>query len=141
MPFGLPTYYGVRWSLYAQTCVLEGAGSLRALARSGELVSGHWFRAMGVLTVVGLIASVLQGLPSAVVGLVVGVTGARVSPGQPSLIVDIATYSASFVSAALFGAIPLISAVLLLVDLRNRHEGADLHERAHRLELAMEPLR
>ena len=137
-PLGLVTYYGIRWSLYVQVGMLERAGALRTLGRSSQLVQGHWFRALGVLTVVGLIATILQGLPSAVVGLVVGLVSARATPNQPSLVTDLATNAASFVATSLFSAIPLISAVVLLVDLRNRHEGADLAERTHRLEQALE---
>jgi hypothetical protein len=48
-PFGLPIYYGTRWSLYALPAVLERLGPLSSIRRSSELISGSWFRTWGVL--------------------------------------------------------------------------------------------
>ena len=48
----------VRWSLLGQVVQLERAGTVGALRRSGELVSGHWWRTASVIIVVGGLALV-----------------------------------------------------------------------------------
>lgn len=51
----------IRWSLFAQTCMLEGRDGRSSLARSSRLVQGHWWRTFGFTVLVSLL-SVLLGL-------------------------------------------------------------------------------
>jgi hypothetical protein len=131
-PFGLPVYFSMRWSFFSPAVVLERAGPIEALRRSGELLRGHWFRAWGVSLVVGAIATILQSSLGFLVGLTVGI--AAVPTAGTSQGLGIAEAAANFMGAALFGTIPIIATTLLFVDLRNRHEGADLAERLEQLE-------
>ncbi len=51
----------IRWSLFAQACMLDGQDGRRALARSSRLVRGRWWRAFGFTAFVDVLA-VLAGL-------------------------------------------------------------------------------
>ncbi|MEX2195890.1 MAG: glycerophosphoryl diester phosphodiesterase membrane domain-containing protein [Thermoleophilaceae bacterium] len=58
-------YLAVRWYFVAQAVVIDGRRGSAALRRSGELVTGEWWRVLGVAIVVNLIVII----PAAVVGL------------------------------------------------------------------------
>jgi hypothetical protein len=49
-------YLVVRWFFVPQAVVIEGRRSVGALARSGELVSGQWWRILGLVLVANLVA-------------------------------------------------------------------------------------
>ncbi len=51
----------IRWSLFAQACILEDRASLSSLARSSQLVRGRWWRTF-VFTVLVDTVAVLSGL-------------------------------------------------------------------------------
>lgn len=64
--FILPgVYLAIRWYFVAQAVVIDGRRGPDALRRSGELVSGQWWRVLGVVAVVNLVVII----PAAVVGL------------------------------------------------------------------------
>ena len=50
----------VRWSLFAQACVLDDLPAAESLHRSSELVRGHWWRTFGFTALVDVLA-VLSG--------------------------------------------------------------------------------
>ena len=79
-PFGLPTYYGMRWSMFVAAAVLERRGPLASLARSSELVNHHGFRVLSILTVSSLIVGVLLYAPAALIEIPLLVSSA--SRGQ-----------------------------------------------------------
>lgn len=58
-------YLAIRWFFVAQAVVVDGRRGAEALRRSGELVSGAWWRVLGIAIVVNLIVV----LPAALVGL------------------------------------------------------------------------
>jgi hypothetical protein len=135
-PFGLPTYYGIRWSLYPQAVVLEGAGPRQALQRSSGLIRGSWLRVFGITAVIGMITWVLQAVPSFIVsliGLVIAfsraASGGLQSFEQTNRSLQLLTNAASLVGWILFGALVFIGLTLVFLDQRNRREGADLAER------------
>ncbi len=132
-PFGLVTYYFVRWSLYLPAVVLEGEGPIGALARSSRLVQGQWFRAGAVLTLASLILIVLVSVPVLIVSLVIGLAGVASGFGNPESS-SVVTQSVTFVVQILFSSVGFITYLLLFVDLRNRREGTDLSERISSLE-------
>src|SRR4029453_8209867 len=77
-------WIAVRWALFAQAVELEGRSAAGALARSTQLVRGHWIRVaslVGVGSVVTLAAGPVLGtllilatdLPLALLNLVAGV--------------------------------------------------------------------
>ena len=145
-PFGLVTYFSYRWFLALPAIALEDSGPVEAISRSHTLTEGHWFRLYGSFTVLTIISSVLQAIPTWIVtGVAAGVTmfvtfsqaGAGVSSsGDPTgfltsiyTITNIASAAAQTLGMTLVGALPPIALTLLFQDLRNRHEGADLVER------------
>jgi hypothetical protein len=133
-PFGLLTYYSVSWFLYLPAVVLEGAGPISALRRSGRLVEGQWFRAAGVLSLASLIVFALIVLPLAVVVMLMNLAGLGGSVVASNPSATIASNTATIVLQVLFSSIGAITYVLLFVDLRNRREGTDLVERISSLE-------
>jgi hypothetical protein len=129
-PFGLPLYYGVRWSLAIPAIFLERAGPVQALRRSAELVDGRWFPVFGVWVVLWVVIALLQTIPAAVIsifGTILGVNAA--DPNAAGLTVSVAQNAASIIGTVLFGALSFIAATIMFVDARNRREGADLAER------------
>jgi hypothetical protein len=130
-PFGVATYYIVRWVLFTPAVVLEGRGALESLHRSASLVSGQWFRVLGVLIVVGIIVSVLVLLPSALVSVALALAVGNLF-GSP--LGAAVSNLGSVAGQVLFGALAYIAYTLLFLDLRNRREGADLAARVERLE-------
>ncbi len=137
-PIGLPGYFGMRWALWAQAVALEHQGPIGALRRSGYLATGQWFRVSGILTVIGLITSILQSIPGFLVGsafVIVGGSSASTLNGL-GLAADAANIAGSVLGWFLFGSVSFIASTLLFVDLRNRRDGADLLERVALLEAA-----
>lgn len=51
----------IRWSLFAQTCMLDRRDGRGSLARSSRLVQGHWWRTFGFTVLVSML-SVVSGL-------------------------------------------------------------------------------
>lgn len=101
---GIPIaiYFGVRWAFILQVASLEGLSPRAALSRSSALVKGTWWRVLGIMLVVGIIAGVigaiLQLIP--IVGVIIG--GILTTP------------------------ISVIGITLLYYDLRVRKEGYNL---------------
>lgn len=58
-------YLAVRWYFVAQAVVIDGRRGPDALRRSGELVTGEWWRVLGIAIVVNLVVII----PAALVGL------------------------------------------------------------------------
>ncbi len=142
-PFGLPLYFGYRWTLALHAILFERAGPVQALRRSAGLTRGHWFYVFGALTVLSLIVSMLQSIPSiiaTIVGAIVAV-GAMVGNSEnarnPSWVLGIVNsinVAVQQLGLVLFGGVPMVALTLLFNDLRNRREGADLSERLGGLE-------
>jgi hypothetical protein len=133
-PFGLPTYYFVRWSMYITAIVLEDYGPIGCLGRSSQLVDRHWFRVMGVLSVASLIVGILLWVLSALINFPLAIFEA--TRGQFGLSPTEAAISGGFATIVriLFESIGVIVYTILFVDLRNRREGTDIVERLSQLE-------
>ena len=58
IPFAIHRF--VRWSLFAEACMLEDLSASDSLRRSSELVKGHWWRTFGFTALVDVLA-VLSG--------------------------------------------------------------------------------
>jgi hypothetical protein len=133
-PFGLPIYVAGTWAMYLCAAVLEHRGPLDALRRSSQLVDQHWFRVVAILLLAGLIVSILQSAPSALVQVPLYISAAL--RGQTTLSgPELALSTAVGVAAQiLFGSMAPIVYAMVFVDLRNRREGTDLAERLSQLE-------
>ena len=114
------------WALGAPALVLEGTGVFAAFSRSWRLVSGSFWRVLGIVVVTGLLAQVIAGAVAAVcagvgalIGWLFGTTGAIVGAivlGGIGLVVALivtTTFSASVTA-------------ILYVDMRMRREGLDI---------------
>jgi hypothetical protein len=55
IPFAIRRF--IRWSLFAQTTMLEGESARGALRRSAELVDGHWWRTFGITVLIDVLAA------------------------------------------------------------------------------------
>jgi hypothetical protein len=135
-PYGLATYYAVRWSLYVPPIVLEGAGPVAGLRRSSRLVEHEWFRAAAVLTLASLILVVLVGMPLFIAVFVVTLLGLTGPLADIEVATSLITNSLTLVVQVVFSAFGTITYLLLFVDLRNRREGADIGERISSLEVS-----
>jgi hypothetical protein len=85
-----------------------------------------------VLGVVAFIAGILRTIPGTLVSVALRIALGPTAEGN--LGVTIAESAVNFIGTVLFTAISFIALTLLFVDLRNRHEGADLAERLDQLE-------
>jgi hypothetical protein len=132
-PFGLPVFVFVRWSLLVPAAVLEGRGPLGSLQRSNALVRGHWFYAAAVLSVAGLIVTVLVSAPGYVLSLPLSVAASARGNFGPDPIPSVVGQAVSLICQVLFASIGSIACTLLFTELRNRREGADLAERVRQL--------
>jgi len=135
-PYGLATYYAVRWSLFLPSIVLEGEGAIGSLRRSSRLVEGQWFRAGAVLTLASLIVTALVLVPLFLGGMIVALAGLAGAFADQSGLGSILSNTATIVLQVLFSSIGTITYVMLFVDLRNRREGTDIGERISSLEAA-----
>ena len=64
IPFAI--YFMVRWVFFTQAIAIENESSSGATDLSSRIVQGHWWRTLGVLFVLGLLAS----LPAGAVALI-----------------------------------------------------------------------
>ncbi len=118
-------WLGVRWTLAYAVLLAERVGPGQALGRSFALVSGNWWRTLGILLLVGILVSIIQ---SAIGALFTGIAAL-----VPGLSEDVRAGAVTIVAAlvnALVGAISPIAITMLYLDLRVRKEGVDLDQLA-----------
>jgi len=121
--FCAAVYLAVRWSLVVAAMMAEDVGPIRGLGRSWSLVSGSWWRTLGILLIVGILQSIISYALLILFTLFADIfsTGdfrsALVSVGSTLL-------------SALVSPITTIAVVLLYFDLRVRKEGLDLDQLA-----------
>ena len=110
---GIPAaiYVGVRWTFIWQAALLEGLGPGAALSRSSDLVRGNWWRVLGIMFVVGIIA------------------------GAISAILGIMPIIGSIIGSILSTLVVVTGATLLYYDLRVRKEGYSLDALAQELDI------
>jgi hypothetical protein len=123
---GIPVaiFVGIRWALTVPPIVLENKRARAGLARSWELVQGHWWRVCGILSIATIGTYLVSVIPGFILG---GALGAVLAVGGPN---PTLVYVFSLAVGALFGILaapimPTIS-VLLYYDLRIRKEGFDM---------------
>lgn len=58
IPFAI--YRFIRWSLFAEACMLDDLSATESLRRSSELVKGRWWRTFGFTALVDVLA-ILSG--------------------------------------------------------------------------------
>jgi len=111
LAFVAVAYLAIRWSVWSVAVVLEGHGPLDALRRSWGLVRGNMWRALAIIFVTGLVASVA----GAVFGAVGEQVREAVSPGAGTFVRDL-------LSILTVSWLPIVL-TLLFLDLRARQGG------------------
>ena len=115
----------VRWAVDMPAMFAENIGPVTALGRSWNLTRDNWWRTLGIVIVVYIMASIIQG---AMTILFTGI--AATVPGlSQELRAGFVTAVTTIVSAVV-GAIIPIAVTLLYLDLRVRKEGVDLDQLA-----------
>lgn len=105
-------YLAVRWFVAPQTVVVEGKQGPEALQRSAELVRGYWWRVLGVVIVLNLVAGVM--------GLIIATPFAAIADAANSgAIALIGTILGNAVTLSFVG----LAGTLLYFDLRTRGAG------------------
>jgi hypothetical protein len=105
-------YLAVRWFVAPQTVVVEGKHGPEALQRSAELVRGHWWRVLGVVIVLNVVAGVM--------GLVIQAPFAAIANGADSgAIALVGTILGNAVTLSFVA----LAGTLLFFDLRTRAAG------------------
>jgi hypothetical protein len=130
---GVPLLVATSWLVVScavalPAVVLEHAGPLAGLRRSGQLVRGSWWRVFGIGLLTAIIMSLVSGLLRAPFGVLAGaLTYNAVQPPAAAVIVSTAgRVLADTVTTTLAAGV----VVLLYVDLRMRREGLDRTLRA-----------
>ena len=134
MPWGLPTYFSIVWSLFLVATTVERRGPIDSMRRSAELVHGQWLRVFGIVTLAWTIVAVLQLAPSALIQLplmVSSLTRGQVMQGAAE---QAASMGVGVLSQVFFGSVAPIAFTLVFIDLRNRCEGVDIAERLSQFE-------
>lgn len=101
----------VRFYFGAQAVVIEGRRGRDALARSAELVKGHWWRVLGIVLLLGIVTSIVASLA----GLLLGLPGLVLDSGF-ALVIGV-----TFATAIAYS-LGAIGGALLFFDLRARRE-------------------
>jgi hypothetical protein len=105
-------YLLVRWYFVVQAVVIDRRRGAAALARSGELVQGSWWRVLGIV----VLAAIATLVPAALVQIPFEAGASAADSAALSLAGNIAATS-------LVGPYSAIVATLLYFDLRARKEG------------------
>ena len=116
IPFAI--YFAVRWDFIWQAALVERVGPRAALSRSSDVVRGNWWRVVGIMLVVIIIASVIGILLALILGLI------------PIL--------GPIIGTILLTPIPTIAHTLLYYDLRVRKEQYGLKSLAGELDIKID---
>ncbi len=125
----------VKLAFAAPALLLERIGIRASLTRSWRLVTGSWWRVLGILLLSGLIASFASGLlqtPFSVIGIavaaVLGGDGAATdgSIDRATVISTLITNLGTIVGTTVVAPFSAAVTSLLYIDLRVRREGLDV---------------
>lgn len=77
-------YFGARLMLTTPVAAAEGAGVFQILKRSWQLTTGHVWKLVGFLVLVGILVGVLTGAIRAVTGILFAIVAGPLEPGSTS---------------------------------------------------------
>jgi hypothetical protein len=123
----IPGLIFIVWLIFAPfALVIERRGPIDSLSYSHAIVRGHWWRTAVLLTIIGIVLSVIYALFGLGVSIAVISDPVAAAAGKVPWYVTLVLGPAL---AALIG--PLTYALMLAIyyDLRLRHEGGDLAAR------------
>jgi hypothetical protein len=118
----------VSWTFAVSVLLVEDVKGIGALRRSFRLVRGSWWRVLGIVVIVAILGSIVNGAASAIPTAIVGsITGDR------SAATEIVRAVAG--GAGILATLPFTAAVsvVLYLDQRVRKEGFDLELLARRI--------
>ena len=127
-------YLYVAFAVAVPVLLVEGAGPMRSLGRSRELVQGRWWGTLGVAVVGYLLVSIVT---LALTGLVVGVAFAN--PARNSVTGFVLNTFAATLGSMIATPAAAAFITVLYIDLRVRKEGFDLLLLARRLGVERAP--
>ncbi|HYI16444.1 MAG TPA: hypothetical protein VEX37_13695 [Thermomicrobiales bacterium] len=138
IPFAI--YLFIAWLLSVQILLVEGTGIRAALSRSRDLVSGHWWRVIGIV----ILLAIIQGIISAFFSLpavIFGFGSVFSDPGSTDVspLVTALDSLGSTAGQIVVGPIAYCAYILLYYDLRVRKEGMDIELAARSLGLIDDP--
>ncbi|MEU6285147.1 hypothetical protein [Streptomyces sp. NPDC047028] len=123
----------VRFSLASPALMLEKQGIRKSMSRSTKLVSGSWWRVLGIQLLAGIIANImasLVGLPFVVLAAVVSGDGMQAflstTPGHVGWTFLVISGVGSVIGAMVTMPVNAGVTVLLYIDQRIRREALDL---------------
>jgi hypothetical protein len=125
----------VYWVFGPIATVTESLGAIASLGYSFKLVRGQWWRATTLLTIISILALVIDVIVDSVGGLVANIDPLAQSqvPWYIDLIVSQTPWYIDFIVNPLISGVadPLLYSLMLATfyDLQLRHEGVDLAER------------
>ena len=128
----LVVWVSVRLAFAAPALLLEDLGVVAAIRRSWRLVDRSWWRVLGVLLVMTIIASVINGLlqaPFSIIGTILAAVAAPDSPSSATsavLISTVITNIGGVVASTVTAPFAAAVTALLYIDLRIRREGLDV---------------
>lgn len=127
---GIPffIYFSVAWSLIAQVIMLENGSGTGASGRSRQLISGFWWKTLGLLVITAILVGILGGIPSAIISG--AMSGADL--GARTLVSGIV----GAIVTILLRPIQTGATTLLFYDLKIRKEAFDLEAMARHLGVA-----
>ena len=117
-------YLVLRWSLVIPVAVLEDAGAITAMERSGELTRGDLGRILVIYVLYFLLAMVFSSVWMIPVGILVVMSGG--DPTDLSLALQVIIQVGSYLVTCLFGPLLTIAMSLVYYDERVRKEAFDL---------------
>ncbi len=119
-------FLAITFSMAAPAAVLEGGGAWRSLSRSWSLALKNLGRVISVYLLMHIITSIISGVVTMPVTI-----GLFILPmmGIESALIFVILGFLSSILGMLAAPIPVIAVTLLFLDLRMRHEGADLEYR------------
>jgi hypothetical protein len=87
----------IRWVLISPAIVVEKKSVGQAFGRSSELVEGNWWRVLGVVVVIGILAAIVTYILTAILG---GIGGATVGQALAQLVTQTLTAPLAGLAAA-----------------------------------------
>jgi hypothetical protein len=118
----------ISWTFAVSVLLIEDVKGIGALRRSFRLVRGSWWRVLGIVVIIAIFGSIVNGAASAIPTAIVGSIA-----GDRSAATEIARAVAG--GAAVLVTLPFTAAVsvVLYLDQRVRKEGFDLELLARRI--------
>ncbi|MCU0492302.1 MAG: glycerophosphoryl diester phosphodiesterase membrane domain-containing protein [Chloroflexaceae bacterium] len=119
----LISFVFVRFIFVTQAAVLEGKGPIEALGRSWRLLTGSYWRVLGIVVLIFILLYILVAIPTSIASFAIGLIFSR-----PEDFVLQQTLSGviSYSTQILVLPFQLVAYTLLYYDLRVRKEGFDM---------------